>query len=60
MVKMAPGKKPLSMAVEEMYEGKVKLMGENTSQDELTELDELVDLEEMEDEVAAISEEEDL
>ncbi len=60
LVKMAPGKKPLSMAVEELYEGKVKLMGENASQEEIAELDELVDVEETEEEIITLSEEENL
>lgn len=34
LVKMAPGKKPLSMAVEEIYEGKVKLLGEEAALEE--------------------------
>ena len=29
MVKVKPGEKPLSIAVQELYEGKVKILGEN-------------------------------
>ncbi len=55
LVKMSAGKKPLSMAVEELYESKVKLMGENTVLEE--EAAEAADMEEAE-ETAEISEEE--
>ena len=57
LVKMAPGKKPLSMAVEELYEGKVKITGENAIQEELTEKDEFGDIEEAEEKLITLSEE---
>lgn len=34
MVAAAPGKKPLSMAVQELYEGKVRIVGEDMDDEE--------------------------
>jgi len=34
MVAAAPGKKPLSIAVQELYEGKVKVLGDVEDEDE--------------------------
>lgn len=36
MVAAAPGKKPLSMAVQELYEGKVKILGDDMEEEEET------------------------
>lgn len=65
LVKMAPGKKPLSMAVEEIYESKVKLLGEDAAlaEEVFAEEAEIAEVAEMEgseetEEAAAISEEE--
>lgn len=34
MVRAGAGKKPLSIAVQELYEGKVKVMGDDTDEEE--------------------------
>lgn len=36
MIAKAAGKKPLSVAVQELYEGKVKIVGEDDTIDEIT------------------------
>ena len=36
MIAKAPGRKPLSVAVQELYEGKVKIVGEDDAIDEVT------------------------
>ncbi len=40
MVKMSPGKKPLSMAVEELYNGKLKLSREGETAEEVLPVEE--------------------
>lgn len=40
MVKMSPGKKPLSMAVEELYSGKLKLSREGEAPEEVLSVEE--------------------
>lgn len=44
MVAKAAGRKPLSVAVQELYEGKVKIVGENDNIDEITDKRRLADV----------------
>ena len=41
MVPAAPGKKPLSMAVQELYEGKVRILSDDQDEEEETGADEV-------------------
>lgn len=46
MVEGAAGKKPLSVAIDELYKGKVKILAEKTTEEEETPAEETVSIEE--------------
>ena len=46
LVEVAAGKKPLSVAIDELYKGKVKILAEQTPEEEETPAEETVSIEE--------------